>query len=817
MPYTPINKSKNYFDTVQYTGNGTNVAGGGKAVTGTNFQPSLTWIKSKTSATGHTIVDNVRGTTKNISSHSSSAQSTDAESLSSFAANGFTVGSNTNVNTNADTYISWNWLANTTTSLNTSGTINSNVAVNSTAGISIVSYTGNGTNGATVGTGLSGLDCVIVKDLSSGTGNWVMKHKTVTSDGNVYFNSASAKDSASAASITPSFAYDMSWSKFSHSERGYFIARSGTGGTNYVDQYDFNGNLVQTLSTTIHTGDIYRLKVTGTGNWILLLGQNSAGNGATISAWYLSNSSRNRQHLPGKTYSSGDVVLAQSTVDNNWYLWTASTTTTNTPNDSVSGWTKGAQQTVSYQLNTGTQSYGAAFQHFPSTLEIGERSSDGYLVGAHFENTSGTSPDGAYRTKTFYIPTSSTTSCSLYNDQSAGVSHRGSAWSVGTRTGAIGWANSRDPVTNSLYTIGVCSDPRGLFGFSPAVANPGPASAVIKEGFGQYATFCAHPLDDLTGPYNTVWYQYNDFDGTSGSVVLDSNSNLIYDISTPTKKYCSHMAAGKSFMLYCFDTNGSKSWTILKANTAGNFGSTTAVSSITGANLTAANIQSNAFLWKESASIDRRNNRLWITDEDRTNNEFTINEFSQSNGLIRKFRATASGVTQVGIITFPDTTPAAAGGGVGALTGTTIPTVLGTGGSALFQTNKSGNNYIAYCFKSIPGFSDFSNYTGNGQTDGPYVYLGFKPALVIIKRTDASSSWVAYDNKRLGYNPSNNFLNINSTSAETSGSNQIDFLSTGFKLRSTTADTNASTGNYIYMAFAEETLVASNNSVTTAR
>ena len=155
--------------------------------------------------------------------------------------------------------------------------------------------------------------------------------------------------------------------------------------------------------------------------------------------------------------------------------------------------------------------------------------------------------------------------------------------------------------------------------------------------------------------------------------------------------------------------------------------------------------------------------------------------------------------------------------GISSLTSGLITTVVGTGGTSLFQTNKSGANYIAYCFKSIPGFSHFSNYTGSGLADGPNIYLGFKPALVMIKRTDSSSNWVVYDNKRLGYNPSNNYLNINSTSAELSGSNQIDFLSTGFKLKSTTADTNASAGNYIFMAFADEPLVTSNNTVSTAR
>lgn len=814
MPFTPVNKSKNYFDTIQYTGTGSS-----NTVTGTNFTPSLTWIKSKASATGHRVIDNVRGITKKLTVETSGTQTTDTQSLTAFNNNGFTIGTSSDVNTNADTYISWNWLANSSTALNTSGTINSNVALNSTAGFSIVSWTGNGTNGATVGTGLSSLDCVIVKDLDNSTGNWVVKHKSLTGNDNVFFNSNIKKDNAASAAVTPSFQWDMSWSGFAHSERGYFIMRqASTGATAYVDRYDFSGNLIETLSTSFHTGDIYRLKVTGTGNWVLLLGQNSAGNAATITAWYLSNSARNRQHLPNKSYSSGEVVLAQATSDGLWYLWTANTTTSATPDNSVASWTKGAAQTVTWQLNTGTQSYGSTFQHFPSVCEIGERASDGYLVGGLYTNTSGTSPDGAYRDKLFYIPTSVTTSASLYNDSASGVSHRGSAWAISTRSGAVTWGDSRDPVQNQWLSSGVISDSRGLMGFSPAVANPGPAGARQKEGLGNYISFVAAPLDDLSEPYNRVWYQYNDFDGTSGSSLLDGDSsNLIYNISNTAKKYVSHMAGGKSYAIWCMNTNGSKVWTIKKATTAGNFGTTTNITTIAGANLDAANIQPNAFLWKDDASTDRRNNRLWLTDEDRSTDAFTICEFSQSVGMIRRWRCTSSSVTQLSSLTFPQTTPAAAGGGVGALTTGLISTVLGSGGSSLFQTNKSGANYIAYCFKQTAGFSHFGSYTGTGISDGPFNYLGFKPALVIIKRTDASGDWIVYDNKRAGYNPTNNFLNINSTAAETTGSNQVDFLSTGFKLKSTTAATNNAASTYIYMAFAEEPLVSSNSLVATAR
>ena len=108
------------------------------------------------------------------------------------------------------------------------------------------------------------------------------------------------------------------------------------------------------------------------------------------------------------------------------------------------------------------------------------------------------------------------------------------------------------------------------------------------------------------------------------------------------------------------------------------------------------------------------------------------------------------------------------------------------------------------------------SYTGNGNADGAFIYTGFKPALLIRKRTDASNDWYINDNKRAGYNPQNDYLFPNSTQAE-SALQRFDFLSNGFKIRTTDGGDNASGGTYIYMAFAEAPLVGSNNVPANAR
>jgi hypothetical protein len=131
-------------------------------------------------------------------------------------------------------------------------------------------------------------------------------------------------------------------------------------------------------------------------------------------------------------------------------------------------------------------------------------------------------------------------------------------------------------------------------------------------------------------------------------------------------------------------------------------------------------------------------------------------------------------------------------------------------------TNGNGDGMIAYCFAEKQGYSKFGSYTGNGNADGPFVYLGFKPSFVMIKVTSTTSNWGMFDNKRLGFNPKNEFVRANETNAESSDYDGIDFLSNGFKLRTTSTLVNAAQ-SYIYMAFAENPFVTSTGVPATAR
>ncbi len=131
-------------------------------------------------------------------------------------------------------------------------------------------------------------------------------------------------------------------------------------------------------------------------------------------------------------------------------------------------------------------------------------------------------------------------------------------------------------------------------------------------------------------------------------------------------------------------------------------------------------------------------------------------------------------------------------------------------------TNQDGEKFIAYCFAPIQGYSKFGSYTGNGNADGPFVYTGFSPAWVMIKRTDAVQNWNIHDSKRREYNSNTKYVFANLSNAEATSSNlAMDFLSNGFKLRS--SDDAQNNGTYIYMAFAESPFVSSEGVPCTAR
>ena len=138
------------------------------------------------------------------------------------------------------------------------------------------------------------------------------------------------------------------------------------------------------------------------------------------------------------------------------------------------------------------------------------------------------------------------------------------------------------------------------------------------------------------------------------------------------------------------------------------------------------------------------------------------------------------------------------------------------------QGNRDTTTFVAYAFHSVQGYSKFGRFVGNNDSNGTMVYTGFKPRWIMVKNGSTNHSnhdWIIFDSKRERVNLIDTFLKGNSGEAETtSGRNQVDFLSNGFKARSSYGDFNGGSGDYFYYAaFAEHPFVTSTKIPTTAK
>jgi len=192
LPTPSIVNGANFMAATTYTGNAA-ARSLSNAVNNVSFQPDLVWIKSRTpGATNHALFDSSRGVTKYLSSNTTTTETTLAQSLTAFNANGFSLGTDTTlVNASANSYVAWQWKAGGAAVSNTQGTITSQVSANTTAGFSIVTYTGNQNASATVGHGLGKVpSLIIVKQTGGATENWYVTHSSLSTNNQLVLNSS---------------------------------------------------------------------------------------------------------------------------------------------------------------------------------------------------------------------------------------------------------------------------------------------------------------------------------------------------------------------------------------------------------------------------------------------------------------------------------------------------------------------------------------------------------------------------------------------------------------------------------------------------
>jgi len=199
MAYTPINKSTDYFFTKFWTGNDT-----AQTITGIPFAPSFVWIKNRSAAESHTLVDAVRGANNFIKSNDTSVNNTNTEFVKSLTSDGYTLGNADEVNNGSNNIVGWNWKANGQGSSNTDGSINTTyTSANTTSGFSTVKWNGNGST-ATIGHGLGKVPKMIIVKSLANTTTWMVQH-TSPSMGNakeIYLNNTTAAGSSTAWNST---------------------------------------------------------------------------------------------------------------------------------------------------------------------------------------------------------------------------------------------------------------------------------------------------------------------------------------------------------------------------------------------------------------------------------------------------------------------------------------------------------------------------------------------------------------------------------------------------------------------------------------
>ena len=218
LPDSTIKKGNSYMNAVLYTGNGST-----NAITGVGFSPDFVWVKNRAAGEHHCLYDSVRGIYKQLYSNLTNTEDNATNSLLSFDSDGFTLGNSTTPNTNGNAHVAWNWRGSDSTAVsNTSGSITSTVSASTTAGFSVVTYTGTGAN-ATVGHGLGVAPSIIICKPRSAVDGWMSYHSALGNTKYIMLNTTAAAAVGSGA-----------WNNTSPTSSVFSIGTSGNVNTNGV-------------------------------------------------------------------------------------------------------------------------------------------------------------------------------------------------------------------------------------------------------------------------------------------------------------------------------------------------------------------------------------------------------------------------------------------------------------------------------------------------------------------------------------------------------------------------------------------------------
>jgi len=898
------------FNTVLFRATGT------QSVTGMGFKPDLVWVKARSTSGSHHLMDSVRGASKFLQSDTTDAEATSATFLTSFDDDGFSFGSNNW--SDGRSMVAWGWKAGDSNVSNTDGSITSTVRDNDTYGFSIVSYTGNSTDGATVGHGLGATpDFIIIKSRSS-TGGWIVYHSAITT------NDAHRLQLNDSGALFTSGTPFWELSAFSNSVFGLGNNNSVNDGDDHIaycwaeksgyskfGSYTGDSTNGVTVSVGFKPAFLLVKNTSHANNWFILDNTRQVPEGLKDDALFPNSSSAEITNQPnnyGITFtdtgfevnttgdynsnsnnSTGDTYiyaafadtreaafwLDQSGNDNDWQPVNLdhNDTVADSPTDNfatLNPLDKNSNLTLSngnldfVPANTSDLYSGRSTFQIPSTgkwIWQVTNTNSAYMITAGLID--GATPLLGQQTVscasmtvgsigTFFSTTqwmNTTTSWSVTNvgngdtlviayDADAGKIWFGRVASGGSTVSWYNTSGTADPSTGT--------DPRasGITAgkwFAGVGAYYTPSGASINYGQRPFA-FTNAPTDYLA--LSTANLPNPAIDPAQGSSPSDYFNTVLYT-GTGTS---SNAITGVGFQpdlvwIKPRNTVSNHAWydSIRGVNQRIKSNSTDAESTLSGV----SSFDSDGF--SLGSSYNETNNHVawnWKANGSGVSNTdgtitSTVSANTESGFSVVKYEGTGTAATVGhGLNQAPEMIfckrldrsgddwkvyAEAIGGGTHQLTlnstaaastnsaqwndTDTTATVFSIGTSA--ATN--GTNQIAYCFHSVEGFSKIGKWAGTSDTDGPFVYLGFRPAFMLFKR-NGTANWVIYDKERDPFNFVDERLFPNTSDAESGGgaSYSVDWLSNGMKIRTNGSQWNQSGSDYIYMAFAENPFKYSN-------
>ena len=832
-------------DVVTYTGNGST-----QVISGLKFQPDFVWLKSRNSSSySHNIYDSVRGATKIIYSDSTAVEGTDANGLTNFNSNGFSLGNTAATNNNNTTYVGWCWKAGGTAASNTDGSITTSVSASTKYGFSIVTYTGNSVNNSTIGHGLNSAPKLIITKNRSAAYNWITYSEALAA------TKVLALDATNAA-FTPSGGYysNVGSSTYQVVQGSANLTNLNNSGDNYVaycwsevpgfskiDNYTGSGG-TKTITTGFKPAFLLIKSHDTASNWHLLDSERG-------SSWLEANgsASENSNSNIVVTYTDSGFTVNGSNVNNSGtnYIYMAFADTpdssgvdslidTPTNADADSGNNIGNYCTLNplakgsaTSLSNGNLNYvgGAANQTLGT---IGMSSGKWYwedhkisgtygatgiaLADAPLNNHPGQGNSWAYNKNgnKWHNGSQSSYGATWDSGDTIGIAFDADAGTLVFYKNGVSQGTAFTGLTNGPYFVtGADNSVTGYFNFGAT----GSFKYAPPAG---YKALCTQNLTDPTIADGSDYFETKLYDGNGTTQTISGFS------FSPDWVWIKNVGA----------TGNNTLWDIVRdANKRLMSDSTAAESTRTGGLTT---FTSDGFTHGDDGTGNTNNNTYvaWAWDAgtttDTNNTDGTITptgvRANASAGFsIAKATISSSGTIGHGLnakphMVFRKRMDGTSDWYVAVDTGSVEGYLLLNSAAAITSQSQnfttttfdaawlgnSGEEWINYAFAPVAGYSAFGTYTGNGNANGPFVYTGFRPAFILIKGSSFTSNWFIQDNERDGYNVNDGVaLRPNLANAEDGTTTyNLDILSNGFKLRTSAADANTNNATFVWAAFA---------------